>query len=325
MKVMLKIILAILLLIGLGFWYEHSAANEAFVWEEAPQLFQVEKAKHCDIVYTSASSNFSPRPLEESKLKISQFLNELIPKLQVEAFNIPASGAKEHFLLLKRIPKKSSVKTIVASMNLRSFGADWRHSELETALNKSNVLYEDRPALVNRFLVSLNAYDNATEDERRLRMQAEWHEETLPYDAPQNTVRNWCAVEKWGDWTNPKRGLADQYIKQYAFVVQEENPRVVQFDNMVKLCQERGWKLIFHILPENIETADSLVGKDLTELIYQNANWLEKRYSDKGVTIINNVDLLPETQFSDKDFPTEHYLEEGRRKIAQSISEKINL
>ncbi len=322
MKIATRILVLAMLLPALNWLYVHTS-YKSYLFEEADQLLQVEKVANCDVVYTSASSNFSPDPWHESHKKISEFIGESNPELLIEAFNIPASHARIHTILLRRIPPSSSIRTVIATVNLRSFGADWQNSILETPLNKKNVMYADRPPLLNRFLVSLNFYDNKSDLERENIKLDLWAQTTLPLERVKSNVIDWCAEEKWGDWTNPKRQLADQFIKQYAFVLDESNATVHEFDAMIEICKERNWKLIMHILPENIEKADSLVGSDLTDLMVQNATWLERRFIGKGATVINNVDLLPSSCFTDKDFPTEHYNEVGRRSIASSFSNKL--
>lgn len=322
MKIGIRI-LVLLLSLPLMNWVYTRSSYPAYVFDEAEQLIQVDKVANCDVVYTSASSNFSPDAWNESEKKISQFIGESKPELLIEAFNIPASTAKTHAILLRRIPQTSSIKTVIATINLRSFGADWQNSNLGTALNKKNVMYVDRPPLLNRFLVSLNFYDNKTELEREAIKLKTWAVSPLPFSGSKSNVISWCAEEKWGDWTNPKRQLADQFIKQFAFVLDDSNPTVHDFDDIVNECEERNWKLIFHILPENLEKADSLVGSDIIDLMVKNADWLEARYKSKGITVVNNLDLLPSDCFTDKDFPTEHYNEFGRRSIAKTIAEAL--
>ena len=292
MPIISRIALVIVISILIGLFYADSAPLQRVYLEESDQLYQVEKVKNCELVYTSASSNFSQNE-ETDKRKLSQFVDEFFPDLAMEAFNIPASHLGYHLTLLKMIPDSSKVKTIVCAINLRSFGADWRNSELETSLNKKAVMYANRPAIVNRFLLSLNAYDNKSASERATDRTNEWDNPNLPYESPKNSVTNWCGLEKWGDWTNPKRQLADQFIKQYAIVIDENNPRIDDLDALVSLAERRDWNLVLSILPENIEKADSLVGKDLTNLIFANTEWLKSRYSSYShVSLLNNVNLL---------------------------------
>lgn len=323
MKIGLRILLFIGLIVALALHYEGSGMYKEFIWTEASQLFQVEKVKNCDLVYTSASSNFSQAAHDQDLRKISQMLEGELHDTQVEAFNIPGSHAGTHNLLLRLIPEKSHVKTVVVTVNLRSFGADWRHSEFETPQNKKQVFYNQRPHLLNRILVSLNAYDNKTNMEREQEKLAEWESSPLPFEAPRNSVSEWCAVEKWGDWRQPKRQLADQFIKQYAFVLVDENPRIKDFEDIAALCKKREWKLVFHILPENIERTVELVDQDLADLMQQNATWFTTKFQKEGITVVNNISLLPDSCFTDRDFPTEHYNDLGRMAIAKEIAKAL--
>lgn len=320
MKLFARAILFLLLFWMLN-WVYKKTAWVPFLDAEAEQYLQVEKVKTCDVLYVSESSNFPPANVEErDPRKISQFISDFFPGLQFEAINKPASHAGTYRHLLGILPDDSEIKTIVVCMNLRSFGPSWINSELETALNKANTMYNKRPPLFNRFLVSLNAYDNRSTEEREQIMLAEWQQKNLPFPAPRDCVASWCAVEKWGDWQHPKRQLADQFIKQYAFVIDEENPRVRDFDALAEMAAGRGWNMVFNILAENTEKADSLVGPELTQLMENNVRWLEARYTARGVKVVDNLRALHSKHFTDKDFPTEHYDEAGRKTIANNVA-----
>jgi hypothetical protein len=323
MKVFFKISLVLALFFAMNWLYEQTLLK-SYLELEAEQYLQMKKIASCDVIYFSESSNFSPdNSNDNDRSKLSQFIAQHYPNQQFEAVNKPAAHAGTYGHLLELIPKDSEVRTIIIAVNLRSFGASWIHSELESALNKSNVMYNQRPPLLNRFLVSLNAYDNASEADRKKQMLSEWGKPNLPYSEPHNTVNNWCAEEKWGDWKNPKRQLADQFIKQFALVIDEENPRVKDLDAIVDLAQKSSWNLVYSIIAEDVIAADSLVGTDLTSLMKSNAAWLESRYSSKGIKVINNLEVLSSAHFVDKDFPTEHYDETGRRIIAEQVAKAI--
>jgi hypothetical protein len=323
MRYVYKIIACILLLV---------IANTAYQWHQfdedvaryADQYHQIMKVQHADVLYLSASSNFAPEDTpEEDPRKISQFLSDhLSNDLRVEAINKPAShaGAYRHYLAC--LPNTAEVETLVVTMNLRSFGPDWVHSELETALNQANLFYNQRPPLLNRLLLSLKAYDNKSTEERQALRNAAWEHDPLPFDPPKHRVNAWCAVEKWGDWRNPKRQLADQFIKQYGFVVDDTHPRVADFDAIVAESKARNLFLVLHILPENMERAEELVGPELPQLMRMNADWLLERYRAMGVTVVDNLELLGDRHFRDRDFPTEHYDQAGREQIAAAIAKK---
>jgi len=323
-KILIKIAAVLTLLVAFNGIYTHCSMRD-YQFHHALERLQIESIQNCEILYFSASSNFSQQyTVEESDpRKLSQFLQDFYPSLQVDAVNKPASHAGTHLKLMEIIEEGSEVQTIVATMNLRSFGPDWVHSNLETALNQSEVMYNHRPALLNRLLVSLKAYDDKTEEERLEDKLSDWGSLPLPYDPPMHNVNAWCAVEKWGDWRNPKRQLADQYIKQFALVLTEDHPRVHDFDQMVELANERGWNLVFNILPENLEVADSLVGAPLTDLMKQNRDWLKERYEARGAIVVDNLELLGDAHFTDKNFPTEHFDDTGRKKIAHQLASSM--
>ena len=92
------------------------------------------------------------------------------------------------------------------------------------------------------------------------------------------------------------------------------------FDRIVCLAQQRGWNLVFNLMAEDVEWADELVGPDLTDLILSNAQLLEQRYSRRGVTVVNNIDAVPDSLFRDRDWTTEHYIQQGRQIIADNVS-----
>ncbi len=323
MKIVLKIALLFGLLLAMIWHYESSNAYKQYLWAEADQVFQVEKVKNCDVVYTSASSNFSQAAHDQDYRKISQMMEAQLDGKSVEAFNIPGSHAGTHKLLLNLIPENSRIKTAVVTVNMRSFGLDWQCSELETPQNKRNVMYNNRPALLNRFLVSLNAYDNKSQIEREQEKLDLWETTPLPFEAPRSNVKQWFELEKWGDWRQPKRQLADQFIKQYAFVLDDKNPRITDFEAIAALCKERNWELVFHILPENMERTVELVDQDLADLMQQNAAWFTTKFQKEGITVVNNISLLPDSCFTDRDFPTEHYNDLGRMAIGKEIAKAI--
>jgi hypothetical protein len=227
--------------------------------------------------------------------------------------------------LVKHIPENSLTGIIVA-MNIRSFSPEWLTDPNENALQKYAFIYTPNQPLVMRFLTSLNNYPIKTL--RELKHEQEHYFETwqLPYSDPKNCISNWCDVEKYGDWKHPVRQLADHYIKSYAFVIDQHHQRIEDFDDIVQIAQDKKLNLIFHILPEDIQEADSLIGKDLTRLIKGNRNFLLNRYHDpeNKVWVVDNLEKVKHQHFTDRDFPTEHYDQTGRRIIAKEISKTLN-
>jgi hypothetical protein len=323
MRIIARLIALTSLFVALNAFYSAFLFPE-FAAKYADQYGQAMKIKDCDVIYLSASSNFPPTHNSEADpRKISQFVADSFPELRFEAINKPASHAALFERMIDLISTYGEARTFIVTLNMRSFGPSWIDSDLETALSQSMLFYNHRPALLNRMLLGLQAYDNLSKEERMLRVKNHWDRDPLPFAPPHDHVSDWCAEEKWGDWTHPKRQLADQFIKQYAFIITEENPRVRDVDAICNLANERGLTVVFHILAENMETAQELVGSELTGLMEQNAAWLEERYGTKGFSVVNQLKQVSADHFTDKDFPTEHYDEVGRRTIAHGITKTL--
>ncbi|MEZ4720526.1 MAG: hypothetical protein R2813_01455 [Flavobacteriales bacterium] len=320
MRLAIRIVAFFFLFLGLNWLYKRWELTQ-FLDEEASQVLQVRKIANCDVIYISESSNFSPDNSDDfDRRKLSQFIADFYPDLQFEAINLPASHAGIYRQLLHIFPENNDVKTLIVAVNLRSFNANWINSKLETPLNKSAVMYNNRPPLFNRFLISLNAYDDRSIEEREKIMLNHWEIDELPFAYPHDNVKNWTAEEKWGDWQHPKRQLADHFIKQYAYVIDEDNPRIKDLDEIVTIAKSKGWNLMFHILAEDIDRADELVGPQLPQIMRSNSDWITQRYLDQGITVVNNLELLPSLEFAEEDFPSEHYFEKGRKALALNVA-----
>ena len=287
----------------------------------------------CRIIYVAESSNNHFGDDETNRRKISDFIADYFPTVKMGHLTKEASHAQTHYYLLKQIPKEAAVETVVETMNLRSFGAGWIYSDLETALRKQLVLLEDYPPLVNRFLLAFDAYPIKTKDEWNALVMEHWKTDPLgfPYDFEWDNTHQWDSAMAWRGWHDenwnydPKKTeLACHYIKNYGFQITDDNPRVKDFDAIVKLCRERGWNLILNLMAENVDKANELVGKDLMYLMKQNHDYLLNRYGHlEGVTVVDNFNLIRDVNFIDQDWTTEHYYAEGRQIIAEQVAEAL--
>jgi len=288
-------------------------------------------SEKADIVYCGESSNMSTFKNDANTLFISQILNDLLPYQKVVDFTKKASHAGIFYQLLKAIPETNDVKTIVVTMNLRSFGPDWINSNLETPLQKDLVLLRVLPPLVNRFLLGFKNYDTTPAKQREKKYK--WHLDHDPLnraeDFPYATASLWEENIVLNGRKNKLktvriRELASQHIKSYAFVINTQaNPRIQDFDNIVELARKRNWNLVFHILPENVERTQELVGKELVQMMRENKNLLLNRYKKMGVKMVDNLELLPNEQYIDQDWTSEHYKETGRKLVAEKIAEVL--
>lgn len=283
----------------------------------------------CRIIYLGESSNSHYGDEESSHRKISDFTADYFPRVKMGDLTKEASHAQTYYYMLKHIPATSAVETVVVTMNLRSFGPLWIYSKLETPLRKQLVLLEDYQPLVNRFLLAFKAYPIKTEEEWNELVFEHWRNDTfnIPNFAWHTTADwdygmysyGWYDQQGQRDWD--VTALACHYIKTYAFEINDDNPRVKDFDAIVDLCRERGWNLVFNLMAENVDKANELVGKDLMLLFRLNRDYLLKRYGNmEGVTVVNNLSLVRDVNFIDQDWTTEHYYEEGRRIVADHLA-----
>lgn len=285
-----------------------------------------------DIIYLGESSNISFREDDLDKRPISALISDYFVKLNLYDITKPASHAGIYKTLLTNIPDNSNIKTVIVTLNLRSFNATWIYSELETSLQKSMVLLQDYPGFINRFLLSFKAFDVKTEDEREKQMLNKWKNDILnfPYPFPYKNVIEWdysmaCSgiKDSLGN-IDKKTELACHYIKTYGFQIDTiNNPRIKDFNQIIELAKERGWKLVFNLLAENHEKAQELVGDDLIFLMEQNRKLLVNYFDNKGVSVVDNLNSVASEQFIDQNWTTEHYAEKGRKIIARNLAQKI--
>jgi hypothetical protein len=288
---------------------------------------------NADIIYLGESSNTTFREDDLDKRRISDFIGDYFPELKTYDITKPASHAGIYKVLLEKIPRESKVKTIVVTLNLRSFNAQWIYSNLETALQKSMVLLRPNPPLINRFLLSFKAYDIKSEYECQRAFKSKWEKDEfhLPGEFPfKNVIEwdNWMAkngiTNENGKYDTIQTDLACNYIKAYGFQLDLlNNPRIKDFNEIVKYAKKRKWNLVFNLLAENTNKADRLVGDDLVNMMNKNAEILTDYYVKKGVTVVNNLNDVEDEQFIDQDWTTEHYAEIGRKKIAKNVAEAL--
>jgi hypothetical protein len=288
---------------------------------------------NCRIVYLGESSNITCGYDEPSKRSISAYIGDYFPNVKTGDITHAASHAQIYYYMLKNIPRRSTVETVIVTMNLRSFSARWIYSDLETPLQKQLVLMKDYPPLMNRFLLALKVYPIWSEEEMDSLTWQHWREDTLvfPYEFEWNNVYLWDSAVSWqgrdnyeGQYDQKLTELACHYIKNYGFQIKDDNPRVKDFDDIVALCRKRGWHLVFNLMAEDVDKANSLVGKELMYLMKQNHDYLLDRYGHlEGVTLVDNFNLVRDVNFRDQDWTTEHYYEEGRRIIAKNVAEAL--
>ncbi|MDX1349595.1 MAG: hypothetical protein R3279_05075 [Putridiphycobacter sp.] len=286
-----------------------------------------------DILYVAESSNTALAEDDIDRRTIAEFLDEALPGQKVNDLTKPAAHAGIYKVLLSAIPETSNIKTIVLTLNLRSFNAQWIHSSLETSLQKSLVFLKTESPLLNRFLLSFKGYPIKSEREQEAAFKAKWLADPLqfPYNFEHQNVSEWdywMAINgvKNDDGTTNQAltELACHYIKGYGFQIDTlTNPRISDFNEIIQLCRERNWHLVLNLLAENVEKAEILVGSDLTYLMDYNRDLLVAYYSRKGVLVVDNLETVPDKYFIDQNWTTEHYSDAGRKAVAEKVASVI--
>lgn len=286
-----------------------------------------------DILYMGESSNTTFSKYDFDKRSISGMLQDYFPSLKIHDITKPASHAGIYTILLDNLPEATEIKTVIVTLNLRSFNADWIYSKLETSLQKSMVLLRDYPPLVNRFQLSFKDYDIKIKKQRTAQIREKWAEDkfSFPYSFPYNNVIEWDYAMATKGVKNHKgeidykaTELACHFIKSYAFQIDtSHNIRIKEFDKLIALSKKRGWDLVMNLMAENTEKAEKLVGDDLLYLMNENRKILIAYFNHKGIKVVDNLNAVADKQFIDQNWTTEHYAEIGRRIIANNMATEL--
>lgn len=337
-KDLLKLLIRLTFLVPVFFLFNEIYTRFFFekdLQENSPEINKVREAlaSGAEILYLGESSNTTFRGDDYDKRSISTMIGDFYPGKKIFNINKDASHAGIYYYFLNKIPATSPVKTVIVTLNLRSFDANWIYSDLETPLQKSTILLHDHYPLINRFLLAFKGYDHKSNEERRAQYLSAWKNETLhfPYPFPFKNVKQWDKelfskgiLGADGKKDEAITALACHYVKTYAFQIDTlKNPRIKDFDKIVMLAKERGWSLVFNLMAENIQRANELVGKDVVWLIKENGKLLEQRYRRKGVLVVNNLDNVGDEEYIDRNWTTEHYAEHGRHIIATNVADSL--
>lgn len=332
-KIGIRVVILLVLLTGLNMVY-NAFFYDAVIREKYPEKLRINKTQDsAEVFYFGESSNVTSLPDDSLTSYISGFTNLFFPSLKIQPITKYASHGGIYKQWIKEFdPGKPKPKAIVVTLNLRSFGANWIHSKLETQLQEPLVLAKPYPNLVNRFLLSLQAFDNKTVKEREEEMLLEWKSKLLRFPEPfkYKTVREWDNamaaggyLKPDGSWDQEKIELACHFIKNFAFNIDSTNPRVKDFDEISRWCANNHINLYLNLMAENVQFADSLVGKELVFLMRQNRDYLVKRYNKNTCRVIDNLECVDGKDFIDVVWTTEHYRYRGRMRIARNLAHSL--
>ncbi|MFK7757182.1 MAG: hypothetical protein AB8B53_09655 [Flavobacteriales bacterium] len=309
-------------------FYKSDIAQHADVLEN---LWSVPEAS--EAIYFGESSNLYKTNPWANEPKISQIIDSLLPELNVGTVDNSGLHSGTYLALIKNIPSNSEVHTLIITMNIRSFGATWRYAIGENYLAKTEEMLASRPAIINKFIVSLKEYDYKPDSSRTKQMLSAYR--TEKFEIPNfkyNNIHDWDSAMAWGEWkdANPhlykeNLPLAASYIKNYAFSIDTlTNERLYDFDQIMNEADARDYKVVFNILDFNHEEGFKLVGPELKYLTDQTRDFLINRYEKRGALMVNNLYSISDSCFTDRVWPTEHYSLAGKEKVANKVAREMN-
>jgi hypothetical protein len=232
--------------------------------------------------------------------------------------------------IINNLHEDSKIKTVIVTMNLRSFSAYTYYSSTYNSINQRLILLDKNyPPLINRFFLSFQKAKTYNSNQLQENKIINYKNKILE-DAPYTSLYNWSnAFDKKQitsfDYSQPRdlQEKAKGYITNYAFQInKKKNPMIKAFDKIVTLSKAKKIKLVFHFLPENIKECNSLISLDLASIINKNRNMLIKRYSDNDIIIVDNLELLDNPDFIE-NIPNSHYYYNARRLMAKEISKHL--
>jgi len=334
----------LLFLVALNWLYVKTGLFEKDTRQFSRVKYRIDSAfSRGDIIYLGESSNTSFNPWTDTlNQSIGDFLQLYLPEAKVE--QVTHEGY--HPGLFKKMLNlldggQNSVKTIVLGVNIRTCGPSAMYNGNEASNQREALFYSRRPALLTRAFMGLHYYDNRNGKEMEGVKFKYWRTSALnkQFESRYPTALSWIdGIARIYDDSLPQeiKDMCGAYVKEFAFVIDDENPRVQDLKEIVELCNQKGVKLIFHILPPNREHAGMLFGRlrkdgtiekgnELLKFMDYNHDFLVKKFEDWKVDFIDNYVLqeAKSRRFTDQWYPTEHYDAVIRRNIAESIFKSV--
>ena len=346
-NVVSRLIVVLVILIGFNVLYKKEF-YDADVQKYSRVKNRIDSAFHNgDIVYLGESSNTSYNPWTDTlKQSISDFLQLYIPSQKVEAVTHESYHPGLFKQMLNLQPNNhrpwefmaiNNDQTIILGVNIRTCGPTAVFSGNEASNQQEALFYSKRPSLLTRLFLSLKYYDHRDALEME-RLKFQWWRlvdisgdgnvgDTFHISNKYKTVKTWIddlASDQRPELPVQVKNMADAYVKEFAFLLDDNNVRVQDLKEIVEICNKLSVKLIFHILPPNKQHANALFNQgELIQYLNYNYLFLKKRFAEWGVTVVDNYNL-PEanekvSRFTDQWYPTEHYDAAIRKAIAKSL------
>ena len=369
-KVLLRLAVGVLVFFVANIWYVSSGLRNEERLKFSPVAGKLDSAfLHGDVVYLGESSNTSFNPWTDTfGYSVSEFLQMYLPQNRVRGVSHDGYHVGLFSQMLGLMPEHwadSSRKTVVITVNMRSFGPSAMFNGNEASNQQEAIFYSHRMALLNRVFVSLHHYDSRDAREME-RAKTQWfrtrdlrldnstygrhygitHGDLVSKGEEcyrHNTVKWWLRdlqrqfAPVSGDADLARvMPMAEAYLKEFAFLLDEENPRVQALDAIVAKCRQEQVNVVFVLLMPNFDHAHRLFGQELTQLMDYNMDFLRKRFAGwekeykQGDFKVGYVDVpraygdwAGGQHYTDQWYPTEHVDAHIRQFIAKKTADKI--
>ena len=369
-KMLLRLLVGVVVFFAANFWYVNSGLYLKERAKFSPVAAKLDSAfLYGDVVYLGESSNTSFNPWTDTLgYSVSEFLQMYLPQNRVRGVSHDGYHVGLFSQMLGLMPEhwvNSGRKTVVITVNMRSFGPSAMFNGNEASNQQEAIFYSHRMALLNRVFVSLHHYDSRDSREME-RAKTQWfrtrdlrldnstngrhygitHGDLVSKGEEcyrHNTVKWWLRdlqrqfAPVSGDADLARvMPMAEAYLKEFAFLLDEENPRVQALDAIVSECKREQVNVVFVLLMPNFDHAHRLFGEELTQLMDYNMDFLRKRFAGwekeykQGDFKVGYVDVqrlygdwAGGQHYTDQWYPTEHVDAHIRQFIAQKTAEKI--
>lgn len=322
--------------------------------------------QEADVVYLGESSNTSFNPWTDTlAYSVAEWIQYYFKGIKVQGVSHDGYHVgmfKQMLGLISEDRLKRKPLTVVVTVNMRTFGPAAVFSANEASNQQEAVFYSRRLPLLNRVFVSLHHYDNRNAMEMEREKSMWWRtqdlREAMGLDARKvkfkgmeslPNTRSWIEAMAGRNYELPSevRNMADAYIKEFAWVLDDQNPRLLALKAMVDECKERNINLVCLLLIPNRAHAEALFGEQLTQYIDYNLAFLRDRIMGwqrawdaktgdcgTGVSALQLVDMprnytdnfgsFPSGKhYTDQYFPTEHVDAHLRGYIAAMVAQNL--
>lgn len=304
----------------IGWFYEiyfHPSTLKTEGWLKT--LGEKSFSKRADVLYFSASPNLAVAQYDTDRRSIHDKIQFYLKSSKIESLDTGAIHAGVFLHALKQLPKNYTPKVVLMDLNLRSFGQMWIQSGLENSLQRNLAYWNDYPGLLNRMSVALKNYDYIGLHERNSIIDYNEKFTFLPFPGNCKSIKKW--VDSLNTRPDHQDGKGRELVRNFGFKIDSKNEMLAHYDAVISYCESQNIKLVFLLLPENMEAMELTAGKQLVSLCEKNVSFLKTRF--KNTPIIDLSSSLPNKHFFEQ-YPTEHYDSEGREIVALKTAQTLN-